>query len=196
MPYAITYCDYPIFVAEVASTCNEALLSHYLLEHTTDPATHAYVLNNFVESFRATLYRQCMFAEFERDVNEMNADGRGVTADALCERWGELNTQYFGDAVTVDDGIRLEWARIPHFYYGYYVYQYATSYAAAIAISNRILSEGAPAVEDYLGCLKGGSSMPPIELLRGAGVDMATSKPVEDALAYFSQLVDQLREEL
>ena len=191
-----TYCDYPIFVAEVASTCNEALLSHYLLEHTTDPATHAYVLNNFVESFRATLYRQCMFAEFERDVNEMNADGRGVTADALCERWGELNAQYFGDAVTVDDGIRLEWARIPHFYYGYYVYQYATSYAAAIAISNRILSEGAPAVEDYLGCLKGGSSKPPIELLRGAGVDMATSKPVEDALTYFSQLVDQLREEL
>ena len=191
-----TYCDYPIFVAEVASTCNEALLSHYLLEHTTDPATHAYVLNNFVESFRATLYRQCMFAEFERDVNEMNADGRGVTADALRERWGELNAQYFGDAVTVDDGIRLEWARIPHFYYGYYVYQYATSYAAAIAISNRILSEGAPAVEDYLGCLKGGSSKPPIELLRGAGVDMATSKPVEDALTYFSQLVDQLREEL
>jgi oligoendopeptidase F len=191
-----TYCDYPIFVAEVASTCNEALLSHYLLEHTTDPATHAYVLNNFVESFRATLYRQCMFAEFERDVTEMNADGRGVTADALCERWGELNAQYFGDAVTVDDGIRLEWARIPHFYYGYYVYQYATSYAAAIAISNRILSEGAPAVKDYLGCLKGGSSKPPIELLRGAGVDMATSKPVEDALAYFSQLVDQLRAEL
>ena len=144
-----TYCDYPIFVAEVASTCNEALLSHYLLEHTTDPATHAYVLNNFVESFRATLYRQCMFAEFERDVNEMNADGRGVTADALCERWGELNAQYFGDAVTVDDGIRLEWARIPHFYYGYYVYQYATSYAAAIAISNRILGEGAPAVRDH-----------------------------------------------
>ena len=191
-----TYCDYPFFVAEVASTCNEALLSHYLLEHTTDPATHAYVLNNFVESFRATLYRQCMFAEFERDVNEMNADGRGVTADALCERWGELNAQYFGDAVTVDDGIRLEWARIPHFYYGYYVDQYATSYAAAIAISNRILGEGAPAVRDYLGCLKGGSSKPPIELLRGAGVDMATSKPVEDALAYFSQLVDQLRKEL
>jgi oligoendopeptidase F len=191
-----TYCDYPIFVAEVASTCNEALLSHYLLEHTTDPATHAYVLNNFVESFRATLYRQCMFAEFERDVNEMNADGRGVTADALCERWGELNAQYFGSAVAVDDGIRLEWARIPHFYYGYYVYQYATSYAAAIAISNRILAEGAPAVQDYLGCLKGGSSKPPIELLRGAGVDMSTRKPVEDALAYFSQLVDQLREEL
>ena len=98
--------------------------------------------------------------------------------------------------MTVDDGIRLEWARIPHFYYGYYVYQYATSYAAAIAISNRILGEGAPAVRDYLGCLKGGSSKPPIELLRGAGVDMATSKPVEDALTYFSQLVDQLREEL
>lgn len=191
-----TYCDYPIFVAEVASTCNEALLSHYLLEHTTDPATHAYVLNNFVESFRATLFRQCMFAEFERDVNEMNADGRGVTADALCERWGELNAQYFGDAVVIDDGICLEWARIPHFYYGYYVYQYATSYAAAIAISNRILAEGAPAVGDYLGCLKGGSSKPPIELLRGAGVDMATPKPVEDALAYFSRLVGQLREEL
>lgn len=191
-----TYCDYPIFVAEVASTCNEALLSHYLLEHTTDPATHAYVLNNFVESFRATLFRQCMFAEFERDVNEMNADGRGVTADALCERWGRLNAQYFGDAAVIDDGICLEWARIPHFYYGYYVYQYATSYAAAIAISNRILAEGAPAVGDYLGCLKGGSSKPPIELLRGAGVDMATPKPVEDALAYFSRLVGQLREEL
>ncbi|WP_130813062.1 oligoendopeptidase F [Olsenella sp. Marseille-P4559] len=191
-----TYSDYPIFVAEVASTLNEALLSHYLLEHTADPAAHAYVLNNFVESFRATLYRQCMFAEFERNVNEMNADGRGVTADALCKRWGELNAQYFGDAVVVDDGICLEWARIPHFYYGYYVYQYATSYAAAIAISNRILTEGAPAVEEYLGCLKGGSSKPPIELLRDAGVDMATPKPVEDALAYFSRLIDRLRDEL
>lgn len=187
-----TYANYSIFVAEVASTFNEALLYRYLLEHESDPKRHAFILNQFAEGFRTTLYRQAMFAEFERDMGEICKRDGALTADALCERYGELCGEYFGPAVEVDDGIRLEWARIPHFYYNYYVYQYATSFAAAIALSQRVLDEGEPAVQDYLDFLRGGNSKPPIELLRGAGVDMSTSKPVEDALAYFAQLVDEL----
>ena len=186
------YSDYVIFVAEVASTCNEALLTRYLLKTETDPKRRAYILNHFLEQFRGTMYRQTMFAEFELEVNEMAARGEGITADALCEKYRQLNELYYGPDIVVDDEIALEWARIPHFYYQYYVYQYATGFAAAIALSNRILDEGAPAVEDYLGFLKGGSSKPPIELLRGAGVDMARSQPIDDALALFDHLLDQL----
>ena len=137
------------------------------------------------------MYRQTMFAEFELEVNEMAARGEGITADALCDKYRQLNELYFGPDIVVDDEIALEWARIPHFYYQYYVYQYATGFAAAIALSNRILDEGASAVEDYLGFLKGGSSKPPIELLRGAGVDMASAQPIDDALALFDHLLDQ-----
>ena len=192
----ITYSDYSIFVAEVASTCNEALLSHYLLEHETDPARHAYILNHFLEGFRGTIYRQCMFAEFERDINQMNADGVALNAEVLSERYGKLCAEYFGPGIELDEEIKLEWSRIPHFYYNFYVYQYCIGFSAAIALSQRILSEGESAVKDYIGYLSGGCSKTPIELLRGAGVDMATPDPVNAALKYFGQLVDQLEQEL
>ena len=192
----ITYSDYSIFVAEVASTCNEALLSHYLLEHETNPARHAYILNHFLEGFRGTIYRQCMFAEFERDINQMNADGVALNAEVLSERYGKLCAEYFGPGIELDEEIKLEWSRIPHFYYNFYVYQYCIGFSAAIALSQRILSEGEPAVKDYIGYLSGGCSKTPIELLRGAGVDMATPDPVNAALKYFGELVDQLEQEL
>ena len=186
------YSDYVIFVAEVASTCNEALLMQHLLAKTDDKLQRAYLLNHFLEQFRGTLYRQTMFAEFELAINEMAARGEGITADALSTLYRDLNERYYGPDIVLDEQIALEWARIPHFYYGYYVYQYATGYAAAIALSNRILAEGAPAVEDYLGFLKGGSSKTPIELLKGAGVDMATPAPIDEALALFAKLVDEM----
>ena len=192
----IAYSDYSIFVAEVASTCNEALLSHYLLEHETDPARHAYILNHFLEGFRGTIYRQCMFAEFERDISQMNADGVALNAEVLSERYGKLCAEYFGPGIELDEEIKLEWSRIPHFYYNFYVYQYCIGFSAAIALSQRILSEGEPAVKDYIGYLSGGCSKTPIELLRGAGVDMATPDPVNAALKYFGELVDQLEQEL
>ena len=192
----ITYSDYSIFVAEVASTCNEALLSHYLLEHETDPARHAYILNHFLEGFRGTIYRQCMFAEFERDISQMNADGVALNAEVLSERYGKLCAEYFGPGIELDEDIKLEWSRIPHFYYNFYVYQYCIGFSAAIALSQRILSEGEPAVKDYIGYLSGGCSKTPIELLRGAGVDMATPDPINAALKYFGELVDQLEQEL
>ena len=192
----ITYSDYSIFVAEVASTCNEALLSHYLLEHETDPARHAYILNHFLEGFRGTIYRQCMFAEFERDINQMNADGVALNAEVLSDRYGKLCAEYFGPGIELDEEIKLEWSRIPHFYYNFYVYQYCIGFSAAIALSQRILSKGEPAVKDYIGYLSSGCSKTPIELLRGAGVDMATPDPVNAALKYFGELVDQLEQEL
>ncbi len=190
----VCYSDYVIFVAEVASTCNEALLTRYFLEHAKNERERAYFLNHFLEQFRATLYRQTMFAEFELKVSQLVATGAGVTADALCSMYKELNHRYFGDEIELDDRIALEWARIPHFYYRFYVYQYATGFAAAIALSQRIVELGEQGREDYLGFLKGGSSKPPIELLRGAGVDMLSPKPVEDALAQFGQLVDEMAE--
>ena len=188
------YQDYVIFVAEVASTCNEALLMEYLLSVTTDKKERAYLINHFLEQFRGTLYRQTMFAEFELAANEMTQRGEGTTADALCALYKKLNEQYFGPEMVVDDEIALEWARIPHFYYDYYVYQYATGYAAAIALSRRILREGEPAVRDYLGFLSGGCSADPITLLRGAGVDMASPNPVEDATALFDSLIGEMEE--
>ena len=188
----ICYSDYVIFVAEVASTCNEALLTHYFLEHAKTERERAYFLNHFLEQFRATLYRQTMFAEFELKVSELTAQGVGITADALCEIYRKLNEDYFGPNIVVDDNIALEWARIPHFYYQFYVYQYATGFAAAIALSQRILKEGVPAREEYLSFLKGGSSKPPIDLLRGAGVDMMSTQPIEDALAQFDAMIDEM----
>lgn len=190
----VVYADYVIFVAEVASTCNESLLMQHLLRTTTDKKRRAYLINYFLEQFRTTLYRQTMFAEFELEANEMTRRGEGTTADALCALYKKLNEQYFGPEMVVDDEIALEWARIPHFYYDYYVYQYATGYAAAIALSRRILREGEPAVRDYLGFLSGGCSADPITLLRGAGVDMASPKPVEDATALFDSLIGEMEE--
>lgn len=188
----VVYSDYVIFVAEVASTCNEALLMEYLLNNTTDKREKAYLINYFLEQFRTTLYRQTMFAEFELKINELAQQGQGITADRCCEIYRKLNEDYFGKDIVVDDQIALEWARIPHFYYNYYVYQYATGYAAAIAISRRILKEGQSAVDDYFKFLSGGCSMPPIDLLKLAGVDLSTPAPIHQALELFDQLIDQL----
>ncbi len=184
--------DYVIFVAEVASTCNEALFMEHLLAKTTDRKERAYLINHFLEQFRTTLYRQTMFAEFERNIGRMAQDGTALTPDVLNAEYRRLNRLYFGDGIVLDDEIDMEWMRIPHFYYNYYVFQYATGYAAAIALSRRILREGESAVKDYLGFLSGGCSKSPIDLLRGAGVDMSTTKPVEEALALFGELLDEM----
>lgn len=190
----VAYSNYTIFVAEVASTCNEALLMQYLLKNTEDKKQKAYLINYFLEQFRTTLYRQTMFAEFELKINEMYASGEALTAESLNAAYRSLNELYFGKGVVIDSEIDLEWARIPHFYYDFYVYQYATGYSAAIALSQRILSEGESAVKDYIGFLKGGCSADPITLLKGAGVDMTTSKPISDALKLFGELIGQMRE--
>ncbi len=184
--------DYVIFVAEVASTCNEALLMEYLLGKTTDKKERAYLINHFMEQFKGTLYRQTMFAEFELILGKLTAEGKTLTADLLCSEYRKLNEQYFGPDMVVDDQIAMEWARIPHFYYNYYVFQYATGYSAAIALSRRILKEGEPAVKDYIKFLSGGCSKSPIELLRDAGVDMESPEPVAQALQLFGELLDEM----
>ena len=190
----IVYRDYVIFVAEVASTCNEALLMEHLLSRTTDKKERAWLLNHFLEQFKGTLYRQTMFAEFELRMGELNTQGVPLTADLLCAEYKALNAKYFGPDMVTDDRIALEWARIPHFYYNYYVYQYATGYSAAIALSRRILKEGAPAVKDMLGFLSGGCSKSPIDLLKGAGVDMTSPEPVNQALQLFGTLLDEMEQ--
>ncbi len=184
--------DYVIFVAEVASTCNEALLMEYLLEKTTDKKERAYLINHFLDQFKGTLYRQTMFAEFELNIGKMVQEGKTLTADLLCQEYRRLNEMYYGPDMVVDDEIAMEWARIPHFYYNYYVFQYATGYSAAIALSRRILQEGEPAVKDYIQFLSGGCSKSPIDLLKGAGVDMTSSEPVDQALALFGELLDEM----
>ena len=184
--------DYVIFVAEVASTCNEALLMEHLLSKTNDKKERAYLINHFLEQFKGTLYRQTMFAEFELNIGRMIGEGQTLTADALCAEYKRLNEMYFGPDMVVDDEIAMEWARIPHFYYNYYVFQYATGYSAAIALSRRILREGESAVKDYIGFLSGGCSKSPIDLLKGAGVDMASPDPVNQALQLFGELLDEM----
>lgn len=184
--------DYVIFVAEVASTCNEALLMEYLLKRTRDKKERAYLINYFLDQFKGTIYRQVMFAEFEKTIGQMVDAGQTLTADVLCAEYRRLAELYYGPDMEVDEEIAIEWARIPHFYYDYYVFQYATGYAAAIALSRRILSEGEPAVKDYLGFLSGGCSKSPIDLLKGAGVDMTGPQPVNDALALFGELLDEM----
>lgn len=188
------YADYVIFVAEVASTCNESLLMQYLLKHTEDKKRRAFLVNYFLEQFRTTLYRQTMFAEFELLINEKAERGESLTAENLCEMYHKLNVEYYGDDLVVDKELDMEWARIPHFYYNYYVYQYATGFSAAIALSQHILNERETAVSDYIGFLSGGCSKDPISLLRGAGVDMRSKKPVEDALKLFRELLDEMEE--
>ena len=183
---------YVIFVAEVASTCNEALLMEYLLGKTTDKKERAYLINHFLDQFRGTLYRQTLFAEFELNIGRMAAQGKTLTAEVLCKEYRRLNEMYYGPDIVVDDEIAMEWARIPHFYLDYYVFQYATGYSAAIALSRRILAEGESAVKDYLGFLSGGCSKTPIELLKGAGVDMTGPEPVEKALELFGTLLDEM----
>jgi len=186
--------NYVIFVAEVASTCNEVLMVKHLLGKTSDKTERAYLINHFLESFRGTVYRQTMFAEFELKTHEMAEKGESLTPDALNKLYLDLNRQYFGEDIVVDEDIAIEWARIPHFYYNFYVYQYATGFSAAVALANRILTEGESAVADYKKFLSGGCSKSPIELLRIAGVDMASPTPINEGLKLFDELLGEMEE--
>jgi oligoendopeptidase F len=188
------YGSYSIFVAEVASTCNEALLNDYLLKTIEEEDKRLYLLNHYLEGFRGTVFRQTMFAEFEHMVHVKAQQGEALTAESLTSMYYELNKKYFGSDVVVDEEIGLEWARIPHFYYNYYVYQYATGFSAATALSKQILEEGEPAVQRYVEFLKAGSSDYPIEVLKKAGVDMATAKPIEEACQVFEQKLEEMEQ--
>ncbi|MBQ1703715.1 MAG: oligoendopeptidase F [Oscillospiraceae bacterium] len=188
----ISTSDYVIFVAEVASTVNEVLLMRYLLGRTEDKRERAYLINHFLDSFKGTVYRQTMFAEFELFMGERSEAGESLTADLLCNKYLELNKLYYGPDMAADDGIAVEWARIPHFFYNYYVFQYATGYSAAVAIANRILTEGENAVRDYKKFLSGGSSADPISLLKIAGVDMSVPDPINSGLALFGELIGEM----
>ena len=192
-PYV--YGDYSIFVAEVASTCNEALLNDYLLKTIEDPKKRIYLLNHWLEGFRGTVFRQTMFAEFEHIIHQLDQNGEALTADKLTEEYYKLNQKYFGEDIVIDEQIGLEWARIPHFYYNYYVYQYATGLSAATALSNQILTEGKPAVDRYINeFLKAGCSDYPIEVLKKAGVDMNTAAPIEEACRVFEEKLNELEQ--
>lgn len=186
------YAHYKIFTAEVASTVNESLLMAYLLESETDRVKKLYLLNYYLEQFRGTVYRQTMFAEFEKIIHARVEAGEALTSDQLCEIYRQLNIDYYGPGIVVDADIALEWARIPHFYSAFYVYKYATGFSAATALAQRIMEEGAPAVARYLDFLKMGGSGYPLDLLRTAGVDMATPQPVQEGLNLFARLVTQM----
>ena len=188
----ISTSDYVIFVAEVASTVNEVLLMRYLLGRTEDKRERAYLINHFLDSFKGTVYRQTMFAEFELFMGERSEAGESLTADLLANKYLELNRLYYGPDMVSDEGIAYEWARIPHFFYNYYVFQYATGYSAAVAIANRILTEGETAVRDYKKFLSGGSSADPISLLKIAGVDMSVPDPINSGLALFGELIGEM----
>jgi len=186
------YYNYTIFVAEVASTFNEQLLSHYLLENATDDRQRAFILNNEIDDIRATVFRQTMFAEFEKITHEMSAQGEPLTIEAFRSVYGQLLKDWFGPEFVLDEELSLECLRIPHFYRAFYVYKYATGMSAAIALSQRVLNGGQSELDDYLGFLKGGCSKYPLDLLRGAGVDLEKPEPVDTALKHFGNLVDQL----
>ncbi len=185
------YADHKIFVAEVASTCNEALLMEYLLQTTEDKRMRKYLINYFLEQFRGTLFRQTMFAEFEKCTHAMAEKGEPLTWESMNQLYRELNQKYFGKDIVIDHEIDIEWARIPHFYNAFYVYQYATGYSAAIALSRKILKEGQPAIDAYLDFLSKGTSEYSIDLLKGAGVDMSTAEPIENAMQLFQELLDE-----
>lgn len=186
-----TYAGYKIFVAEVASTCNEVLLIRYMLTKAESREEKAYLLNHFLESFRGTVFRQTMFAEFENQAHRKGAEGESLTAERLCQMYRQLNEDYFGPEMAVDSQIDYEWERIPHFYTPFYVYQYATGFSAAVAISSRIFRGDEEALLGYKRFLKGGCSMKPIELLKLCGVDMSSPEPVKEALAFFGELLDE-----
>ncbi|EJT6143373.1 oligoendopeptidase F [Clostridium perfringens] len=188
------YGDYSLFCAEVASTTNEILLIHHLIEKETDKNKKIYLINQELEQIRTTVFRQLMFAEFELKTHEAIENGESLTSEVLCKMWKDINIKYFGEDMNVDEEISIEWARIPHFYSDFYVYQYATGYAAASSFANSILSKGEEAVEKYKGFLKAGGSMYPIDTLKMAGVDMTTSKPLKDTLDRFNELLDMLEE--
>jgi oligoendopeptidase F len=186
------YGNYSIFVAEVASTTNEALLNDYMLKSLDDEKQKLYILNHFLEGFRGTVFRQTMFAEFEHDIHIRTQNGEALTADKFTEIYYDLNKKYFGEDVVSDEEIGVEWARIPHFYYNYYVYQYATGYSAATALASQILEEKEGAVDRYLDFLKAGNSEYPIEVLKKAGVDMTSKQPILDALDVFGEKLDEM----
>lgn len=185
------YADYTLFVAEVASTCNEALLRHYLLETVKDKAIRQLIINDALEGFRTTLYRQALFAEFERDAHAAAESGEALTPDAICAIYKGLVQKYYGAVCTVDDAIEMEWSRIPHFYSPFYVYQYSTGISAATALAHQIVTEGEPAVKRYLKFLSSGSSDYSINLLRAAGVDLATPTPIQQALDSFERYLNE-----
>ncbi len=191
-PYV--YSEYKIFVAEVASTVNESLLMRYLLPRASSKQEKAYLLNHYLEEFRGTVFRQVMFAEFEKMIHEKVEQGEALNAQELSDMYYGLNKKYFGEAVTVDEDIAMEWSRIPHFYSSFYVYKYATGFSAATAIAEKILTEGKPAVDKYLEFLKSGGSNYPLELLKIAGVDLSTPQPVQDALNVFEKTLNELEE--
>lgn len=190
-PYV--YGDYPIFVAEIASTTNENILTEYFLDHITDPKTRAFVLNYYLDSFKGTLYRQTQFAEFEQFIHETDAKGEALTADRLDDFYGELNQRYYGDAVEPGGEIVKEWARIPHFYYNFYVYQYATGFAAATALANNVVHGNNDQKEAYLNFLKSGSSDYPVEIMKHAGVDMTKPDYLEEAFTTFAQRLAEFK---
>jgi oligoendopeptidase F len=192
-PY--TYGHYTIFVAEVASTFNEALLTDFLLKRTNDKKLRMYLINHYLEQFRTTLYRQSMFAEFEHLTHQKAEKNEALTPDVLCATYYDLNKQFYGtEGMVVDKAIEMEWARIPHFYRPFYVFQYSTGLSAAVALSQQVLNEGKPAVDRYLGFLSKGGSDYSINLLKGAGVDMTSPEPVQKALDVFASLLDQMEE--
>jgi oligoendopeptidase F len=192
-PYA--YGNYSIFVAEVASTCNEALLNDYLLKTIDDEQKRIFLLNHYLEGFRGTVFRQTMFAEFEHLIHQKLQNNEALTADLLTQEYYALNKKYFGDEdIVIDEEIGLEWARIPHFYYNYYVYQYATGFSAATALCKQILEEGEPAVKRYIDFLSSGSSDYPIEVLKKAGVDMASADPIKNACKVFEEKLSELEQ--
>ena len=191
-PYV--YANYTLFVAEVASTLNEELLTDYLLKSSDDRAVKLAVVNHSLEQFRTTLYRQTMFAEFEKIAHERAEAGEALTAEMLSAVHLDLNRKYHGDGVAVDEDVAIEWARIPHFYRSFYVYKYATGMSAAVALSQQILNEGQPAVDRYLNFLSRGSSTYSIDLLRDAGVDVSSPEPVKQALDRFEKRLDEMEE--
>lgn len=188
------YAGYKIFVAEVASTCNEILLMEYLLSNTTDKKERAYLLNYYLDSFKGTVYRQTMFAEYERETNRLAEAGESLTADVLSKVYYDLNCKYYGPDMVSDPEIAVEWARIPHFYYNFYVYQYATGFSSAVAIAHNILKNGAPAVEAYKKFLSGGCTDSPVELLKIAGVNLESPKPIQDALDVLGGILDEMEQ--
>lgn len=189
-PYV--YGDYSIFLAEIASTTNENILTEYLLETQEDPKVRAFVLNHYLDGFKGTVFRQTQFAEFEHFIHVEEAKGTPLTAEFLNNYYGNLNNRYYGDAVTSDPQISYEWSRIPHFYYNYYVYQYATGFSAASALAKKILSKEENALENYLNYLKAGNSDYPIEVMKKAGVDMTKADYLKEAMQVFEQRLDEL----
>jgi len=186
------YARYKIFVAEVASTCNEILLMEYLLKNTTDKRERAYLLNHYMDKFKGTVFRQTMFAEYEKETNRMAEAGQSLTADVLSKVYHDLNCKYYGPQMVSDPEIAVEWARIPHFYMNFYVYQYATGFTSAVAIAHNILEKGAPAVEAYKKFLSGGCTKSPVELLKIAGVNLETPEPIQNAFNVLDNILNEM----